>query len=270
MQSLQRTFKAISYNVFIGGELRLDGIAKLIQRGNYHFAAFSELNNFTKTSFREWASSELGLEFTEFLQTPHGFHLGIASRYRLHLLKHDTGYPFHHGYLLTWIEELKCCVLVTHLCPLSSSRRLEEVENIMKVLSGLPLDKKSIILMGDLNTLSSRDTITNEMLQTFDKNSKLKKKYLCDQSETSLCIDFRPMNTLNQSLADIGIVDDYSVPTLLREDEIHATQLRIDYALVSESFQKEYNALVTAATIKSEETNILSDHYPLEITFSKK
>ena len=87
-----------------------------------------------------------------------------------------------------------------------------------------------------------------------------------DSIESNLKPELR-LNT--KSLKDyFTTVRDY-MDSSLKDDKMHATEMRLDYALVSQSFLQEYNALVTAAAIKTEETNNLSDHYPLEIIFSK-
>jgi len=106
MTTEKKESKAIFYNIYNGGGNRREKIAKFIRTKKYSFAAFSELNKFSKKSFEEWASHELELNYSEFLETPYGFHLGIASRYEMQLLKADVNYPMHHGYLLVWIEQL--------------------------------------------------------------------------------------------------------------------------------------------------------------------
>ena len=89
-----------------------------------------------------------------------------------------------------------------------------------------------------------------------------------DKDNAEPSVDYRPMNTITQNLVDVGEVDDYSVYTSLREDKMHTTEMRIDYALVSKQFMEVYDKMVSAKTIKSDETSHLSDHYPLEIMFS--
>ena len=270
MDNTEKNIKAIFYNIYLGGRDKLDEIANFIQTGNYSFAAFSELNHFTENSFQKWSSSKLGLQHTSFLETPHGFHLGIASRYKLHHIKHDTSPPFHHGYILTWIEVLKCCVLVTHLSPFTASRRLEEAKRIVNIFSELKEDNRRLLLVGDLNTLSSSDSISNHGIRILAKDPKLKKKFLNDEDKDGLSIDFRPMHTLLENLVDIGKTNDYSVPTAIIEDKMHAMEMRLDYCLASKPFLEVYNGKACAETIKSIETRELSDHYPLEITFSKE
>jgi endonuclease/exonuclease/phosphatase family metal-dependent hydrolase len=267
MADIEKNMKGIFNNIYWGGKNKLDQIAKFIQTGNHPFAVFSELNHFTENSFQKWSSSELGLPYTNFLETPHGFHLGIASRYKLQQIKHDTSYPFHHGYILTWIEVLECCVLVTHLSPFAASSRLEEAKSIVHILLQLKEDKRRLLLVGDLNTLSSSDSISNYAIQILAKDPKLKKKFSNDEDEDGLSIDFRPMNTLTENLVDIGKKDDHSVPTAIIEDKMHAMEMRLDYCLASKPFLETYTGMVCAETIKSIETRQLSDHYPLEITF---
>merc|ERR1719422_1265359 len=123
------------------------------------------------------------------------------------------------------------------------------------------------MIVGDLNTLSSRDNLSNDAFKLLASNLKLKAKFLRDDQDGDLPVDFRPMNCLLQELVDIGTQNDYSVPTKIIEDKMHATQMRLDYCLVSKALLNEGKERVHSKTIRSEETDELSDHYPLEIIF---
>ena len=264
----EKEYKGIFYNIYNGGGHRCDEIAKFIRRKDYSFAAFSELNNFTMKSFEEWGAKKLELKYAEFLETPHGFHLGIASRHKLHLIKKNVDSPMHHGYILVWIEYLDLYVLVTHLCPTTALQRLDEAKHIVNELLSLDLAKKSLMIVGDLNTLSSRDNLSNDAFKLLASNPNLKAKFLRDDQEGHLSVDFRPMDCLLQELVDIGNPNDYSVPTKIIEDKMHATQMRLDYCLVSKALLNAGKERMHSKTIRSGETDELSDHYPLEITFN--
>ena len=263
----EKEYKGIFYNIYNGGGNRCDEIAKFIRRKEYSFAAFSELNNFSKKSFEEWAATKLELNYAEFLETPHGFHLGIASRHKLNLIKKNVDSPMHHGYLLVWIENLDLYVLVTHLCPTTALQRLDEAKHIVNELLSLDLAKKSLMIVGDLNTLSYRDNLSNDAFKLLASNPKLKAKFLRDDQEGHLSVDFRPMDCLLQELVDIGTSNDYSVPTKIIEDKMHATKMRLDYCLVSKGLLNASKERVHSEMIRSEETDDLSDHYPLKINF---
>ena len=265
MTTNEKELKGLFYNIYNGGGPRLDAIAKFVRKKDYSFVAFSELNAFTEKSFAEWAALKLELKYAEFLETPHGFHLGIASRYKIKLIKHETGYPFHHGYILARIEELEICLLVTHLCPFTAVQRLEEANELIKALSLLNVITKPLMLVGDLNTLSCRDDISDDSMQLLAKNARLKKKFLKDENDGHLSVDIRPMETLLQELIDIGMPNDYSVPTNLLEDKMHATEMRLDYCLISKALFNACHGQVHSKMIKSAETAELSDHYPVEI-----
>jgi len=258
MATNEREIKAIFYNIYNGAVSKREAISKYIRTKHYSFAAFSELNKFSDSSFQKWASSELELDYTEFLETPHGFHLGIASRYKMQLIKSDVDHPMHHGYILVRIDELDLHVLVTHLCPSTAMQRLEETNHIIDILSCMNL-------LTDLNTLSTRDAIKTDSMRLLAANSKLTAKFLREDNEGHLSIDFRPMDTLLKELIDTGTPNDYSVPTDILEDKMHATEMRLDYGLVTKALWKACNGKVHSKTIKSTETAELSDHYPLEI-----
>ena len=73
------------------------------------------------------------------------------------------------------------------------------------------------------------------------------------------------MDTLLEELIDIGQPNDYSVPTNILEDKMHATEVRLDYCLVPKILFYRCRGQVHSKMIKSSETAKLSDHYPLEI-----
>ena len=123
------------------------------------------------------------------------------------------------------------------------------------------------MIVGDLNTLSSRDNLSNDAFKLLASNPKLKAKFLRDDQEGHLSVDYRPMDCQLQELVDIGTSNDYSVPTKIIEDKMHATKMRLDYCLVSKGLLNASKERVHSEMIRSEETDELSDHYPLEINF---
>jgi len=123
------------------------------------------------------------------------------------------------------------------------------------------------MLVGDLNTLSRRDSFSNDSLKLFANNPKLKAKFLLEDLEGQISVDFRPMDCLLQQLMDTGTRNDYSVPTKIVEDKMHATEMRLDYCLASKTLFNKTEGHVHSKMVRSEETDELSDHYPLEIIF---
>ena len=53
----------------------------------------------------------------------------------------------------------------------------------------------------------------------------------------------------------------HSVPTLINEDVMHATAMRLDYALVNAALAER--CTLTSSITRDSETERLSDHYPL-------
>ena len=62
-------------------------------------------------------------------------------------------------------------------------------------------------------------------------------------------------------LIDGAPVQNHSVPTLINEDVMHATTMRLDYAMINRPISEE----VRRAELDHEdaETERLSDHYPV-------
>ena len=63
--------------------------------------AFAELNDWDAESFGLWSRS-MNQPFSKFLETPHGFHLGIASAHAMEDIHLVSGGVFHHGVLLVF------------------------------------------------------------------------------------------------------------------------------------------------------------------------
>ena len=76
---------------------------------------------------------------------------------------------------------------------------------------------------------------------------------------------------VHQMILDFGLIDslrefskdfEYSVPTDFNQDEAHLAKLRLDYAYITPSLRKH---LKSSKIIRNEETNQLSDHFPILI-----
>ena len=113
--------KYLFYNIYLGGQNRIERIAHWVRSGGYTVAAFSELNGFTENTWSNFCVESLGLPFSLFLKTRHGYHMGLASSKPIEPLILSANKPFHHGIIYAWVPDLDHAVLVTHLSPTSSS-----------------------------------------------------------------------------------------------------------------------------------------------------
>src|SRR5690606_6979788 len=118
----------------------------------------NEMNEWTAIEFANRAA-EWGYPYTELLINEISpYHMGIASRTPIRLVG-TAEQPFHHGLLHVIIQDIH--FLVTHLSPMDSLRREEEVEAIVQVIKTI---KGPIIVMGDLNSLSITDRTRYEQV----------------------------------------------------------------------------------------------------------
>ena len=256
--------KYLFYNIYLGGQDRLNDIAQWVRSGNYNVAAFSELNGFEENTWSDFCVHSLNMSHSIFLKTKHGYHMGIASSMRMEPLLLRADKPFHHGIIYAWIPDLKHAILVAHLSPTSAYTRLLEMREVTSVIKAA---NHPTLVVGDMNTLSPRDKVAAETLDVLRSTQRLREKFLVDDASA---VDYRPMShALNSGLIDLGEgSNDKSVPTRLEVDKMHAAPMRLDFALATPSFLnlRKENGLLRARTLSDKTTNILSDHLPLCIS----
>ena len=248
--------KFMFYNILYGGQDRLDRIKSYIKIQQIDFLALSELNHWNQDQLQQFGE-ELDMPHTYFLTTNTGYHLGIASRYSLKIISKSTKPNWHHGFLYVHIQKLDISIFVTHLSPHSSQIRQWEASHVLKAR----VQKMPLLVLGDLNTLSPLDVTKHSKLrEIFLSDNRLKKKFL----NTNNDIDYVPMEILLSELHDTSIQLQATVPTQLTEDFMHAASMRLDYALSSEK-----DVFFGYADI-NEETEMLSDHYPIIVQKCEK
>jgi endonuclease/exonuclease/phosphatase family metal-dependent hydrolase len=261
------------FNLFHGGRAhgaapdRSAAIARWVRRGGFSVAAFSELNGFDETTWGAFCRKRLGLEHAIFLRTRHGYHMGLASAFPLELLFASTEAPWHHGILYAWVEALGHAVAVTHLSPVSSSARALEAKALTAAVIA---EDRPVLVMGDMNTLSPADILTEATMVALQTTARLCNKFLLD--DCGGLPDYAPMREILTTLVDLGDPSDWSVPTDLKVDQMHAAPVRLDFALATPSFLAlggEF-ARMRARCVKDNVTVHLSDHLPLVITSSSR
>jgi exodeoxyribonuclease-3 len=168
---------------------------------------------------------------------------------------------FWHCVIETHIdfEGMEIVILNLHLDPWKEDPRLREVGRLMELID----TKKPTVIMGDFNGLSRQDKYPPEFLQELQKHQIT--KYGQD------ALDFRVADFMKGAgfidvAAHLGQLDT-TVPTPFNTDEAHEVPARVDYAYVSASlvpFIRDYTVL------KNEETNKISDHYPIILTLGSE
>eukprot|EP00929_Paragymnodinium_shiwhaense_P068729 TRINITY_DN34619_c0_g1_i3.p1 TRINITY_DN34619_c0_g1~~TRINITY_DN34619_c0_g1_i3.p1 ORF type:complete len:228 (-),score=40.42 TRINITY_DN34619_c0_g1_i3:31-714(-) len=187
-----------TYNIFEGldslSDERVTRFRSWIQKQNFDVVALNEANHFTEAELERLGAS-CGLPFTCLLRAKTGFHLGLMSRSEVEV--HDAAaLSLHHGLLHGSLalggEALH--LLVTHLTPFECSVRREEVKEILTYVSTLASQR--VILLGDLNSLSSNDVDRHHHAKLLEsmlsKVPKLRRKFLQEDGS----IDYEPLDML--------------------------------------------------------------------------
>jgi endonuclease/exonuclease/phosphatase (EEP) superfamily protein YafD len=244
----------------------------LIGRVGADVVALNELNHWDEEDIAALAG-RLGLP-SAFLgrATESGYHLGALLRDPdARVVEMNASKPFHHGIL-----QIRAClpdgrrpgcvdavVAVTHLHPHSAQRRRLEAEAIALRAAEFALQGVPFVLLGDLNTLSTRDRAhveSDAVARVLASTPRLRRKFLVAAEAASeagaVAPDYEPMRVLVEEGGLREIVTTHAncdailgakggrtalasacaactVPTESAADYMHAVPLRLDYALAS-------------------------------------
>lgn len=236
--------------------VRLNGLLKWIKEQDADVVTLNELNGW-ESDMASYAR-EAGFDYATLHETQGcSYHVGVMTRHPHDVLIREN-HPFHFGLLGIACDGIT--FLITHLMPQSSEYRLGETKRITQLVEDIP---GPVLLVGDLNTLSPLDHREVEQpraLEILRSNPKLRLKFLDDNGQ----IDYAPMKTLLAGgLTDLGAkkTNSHTVPTAVNKDSAHALPMRIDYMMANSAFIKDWHS--ETRVIRTPETDMLSDHYPL-------
>lgn len=261
--------KIMSFNIWFGGERPLGKVTsrrliiqEVIKQANPDILGLLECNGWTE-DLAILQDYERALGMKSFLLATKKDHEGnafniaflIKPELKVESVFMDT-VQFWHGIIIAKVKTQSglFTVAVTHLNPHTPEERLKETEIILELLP-----KENCILMGDLNSLSSKDNKKTE-----DIPSKYRDRHI-----TNGKVDVRILERFEQA----GFIDsfrschprktDYTAPTPVANDPAFEwAQLRLDYLLVSKDL---VSFLLTAGIVKTKESKLASDHFPILI-----
>jgi endonuclease/exonuclease/phosphatase family metal-dependent hydrolase len=149
-------------------------------------------------------------------------------------------------------------IYLTHLISKTADARTNELNQILNYI-----DKSEFtVLMGDFNSLSPNDPYDNEKLKEILRNSGIT-EFEIDKLKKDVIT-----RLLDSGFKDAAEILDVpfkpTVPTSLSQDKLYPTELRLDYVFLRGkivSYITRYNV------IKTVETELLSDHYPVITEF---
>lgn len=227
--------KVLTYNIYNGGGNRIDGICSFIRDSKVDVLGINEAYDWSEDDLINNAK-RWGHSFSILLITKSKYHLAITSSFPIEVIDRHTD-NMHHGFLIVKIRGM--AFIVTHLNPFDGGQRLKEAQLIVE--SAKQLTQCPIGLMGDLNSLSRLDASlyeANNTIAQLMETEKLRQKFLYMPEGGKQAIDYRTLDVFYQSnFIDVQAAFNdeqnyrYTVPTLLQEDKMHATFMRLDYML---------------------------------------
>jgi len=242
--------KIIYLNVFeeCKEEDRLDRIVSFIKEESPDVLAISEISSWDESRIKDFAQ-RINLEHHYKKE-----HIAVFSSVPFTNSKH-----IRDGIVKVKIKvhDTEFSIIAAHL-KLTEDHRLPQVDSILKEIS---LDD-NIILLGDLNSLSPLDGYNDEELL-----KKLKKIKLTKFGTKNI------RKEVQQNILDFGMIDslrefsqefEWSAPTEFNTDPSHFQKLRLDYIYITPPLKK---SLKSSRIIRTNETNQLSDHFPVVAEF---
>lgn len=254
--------KVLQYNILNGCREpeRFKKLDLWMSQQNYDVVGFNEMNDWTSDEFKKH-TQKWGYSDSFIFKTSVSRHfVGVCSKSPIRVVELIEN-PFHHGLLHVVINDVH--FLITHLSPQSSVNREKEAIIISDIIKNI---KAPLMVMGDLNTLSPLDADhyrKSDLYSALSHDVSLKDKFINNGR-----INYQPMETLlDAGLIDVGFSETFqwSVPTLINDDKMHAAAMRLDYFLANKSL---FDRKPSARIIHNHEVDQLSDHYPIECVWS--
>ncbi len=255
LKNQTKILRLAHYNIFKGGEKRIDDIFTVIREINADIIGMLEAVSWQKNNSQIKKNiQKSGYKFYKLAIANSKYNIAILSKIPVYVRCIKNG--FRHTLVQVLLKEGKYkgfCVFFVHLSPVSEEDRLKELEKVLEFVSKFP---KSII-MGDFNSLSPHDTYNKEKLLSFFKNNNITKF-----GKENLCFE------VISKIESYGLIDamiylgkkfDYSVPTPYNTDINHSMKIRVDYGFLSKKIIKR---LCKTELYKTNISNLASDHYP--------
>ena len=145
---LPDTLRVMQYNVYDGikNERRKNWIGEYVQNSKVDVLTLNELNDWDEKIMKETAI-QWGFKYSRIMVTGE-YNIGIMSRYSITTLSYQKGGTFHHGFLHVRINHPNTPfrVIVTHLSPWESKKRILEVEALLMVAEGARMPTHTIFV----------------------------------------------------------------------------------------------------------------------------
>ena len=257
--------RIISYNIWNGFEwgrdtTRLKALGLWLKERDADVVALQELCGYDEGRLRREAAV-WGHDYVALLKET-GYSVGLTSN-RPIVVKDKMLEGLHHGAL--HVETHGIDFLVIHLHPGDDQFRKKEVEILMSKLDWIRRRTDYYMVLGDFNEQSPLDAEMYHPDNTFG-NGKQAYYHVLSRFLSNPLIDL--VDKARQPLSERG-----SFPALVlgplqneTEQQLRARLNRIDFILASPALAPR---LTHGGVIRNEQTDWLSDHYPVMVELSK-
>ncbi|MBC8216537.1 MAG: endonuclease/exonuclease/phosphatase family protein [Candidatus Marinimicrobia bacterium] len=269
--------RIITYNVWKGFEdapKRYSAFIEWMKEQNTDIVALQELKGYTNEQLQIEAK-QWGHSYSILLETKTGYHLGVTSTKPISFIETIQD-KMAHG--LLHCKTFGIDIFVTHLSPFTYKERQNEVAFIAGEIKNTSNDK--IIFLGDFNALSPKDSIRYESTTLFQYFFERDSIYENNSNLNQGNLDYSVIGEID-NMGLIDLMDEFqpTFPTQCKFEtnsfskySTEATQnisRQIDYIYASPSLVKHSTS---AYVIDNEQTNMISDHFPLiaEFNFPKE
>lgn len=265
--------RVISYNIWCGFEFGKDTTrmrlnAEWIKSKDPDIIALQELCTFDKAKLEEFAAM-YGHKYVAILKEE-GYPVGVTSKRPIEEIYRQVE-GMGHGYM--HVRTYGIDIIATHLSPFYWGKRLEEVNTIIEYMDRVKPERA--LLLGDLNAHSPFDAEELEQHTHFlARSMAYAQQYPDNASVRGTDIDYSvigrllsyPMEDVIKRYVPVKERMTYPAfasskmldgkPYLLQRGE------RIDYIFTTLALYKE---CINAYVWNGDDTNILSDHFPIGI-----
>lgn len=255
--------KIAHYNIFQGGTKRLGKIAKVIKEINPDICGLLECVGWEndEKKFKQFFKSK-GYPFFYFVKANSKYNISVISKIELEVTPIRNG--IQHVMVGAKIKDNKypsINIFYLHLSPKSEDDRIKEISLLLKQLSRLD----TVLIMGDLNSLSPRDNYKEkELIEKFKKYGIT--KYGVDYLKFDLIKKIEANNFIDV-FKHLKNKFTFSAPTKYNTDINHSEKIRIDYAFAKKEILRK---IKECKIYKSKMTESASDHYPLYVQMKRK
>ena len=259
--------KVMSYNIMNGFDYgkdteRKQRFVEWVKKAKPDVLALQELCGFDKNKLKEMAG-QWGHTYVEILKE-NGYPVGITSKYPITV---KNKFLEMRGHGLLHVKVLDFDILVTHLNPSSWEKRLEDASTIVDYIR--TIENEQVLLMGDMNAHSPMDAdnmvrySSDLLFKLRDTDNLVEGKYF-DYSVISRLLSLPLYDLAFPFLIPENDRATFPTPILMTVSKNYLKRRgigeRLDYIMGTVRMVEK---VCDAYIIKNEDTDFLSDHYPV-------